>query len=102
MLQLLGTKRFNEEMILEGSWGHKDLGPADSEMRLYKDNGRTFIEWEINFPNGEDVEHIGLIFDADGDLIDYDGIMGYLPTQAADMIEEHGFHVNRKEYCDAG
>ncbi len=107
MLKLLGSKEFESEMVLEGSWGHRDLGPAKNEMRFYVDNGRTFIEWEVNFPDGDqDVEHIGLWFDNEGYLIDYDGIMGYLPTQAADLIEGikttetmYKFYVNRKEYC---
>jgi hypothetical protein len=98
MLALLGTKQFESELILEGSWGQKGLGPAKCEMRFYNQSGHYMIEWESQFEYGEDVTHIGLQF-KDRDLVDYDGIMGWLPTQAADLIESIGFKVDRKEFC---
>lgn len=101
-LQLLGTKEFKAELVEERSSGSTPLGMAENEMRLYNYNGQHLIEWEANFPNNQEqeVEHIGLLFNENKELIDYDGIMGWLPTQAADLIEEHGFKVNRKEFCD--
>lgn len=100
MLTLLGKKEFEAELISEGSWGHSDLGNAKNEMRFYNHDGHLVIEWEANFPNGDqEVEHIGLWFNDNKELIDYDGIMGYLPTQAADLIEEVGYKLDKEEWC---
>ena len=73
----IGKETFNCPLIMEGSWGEKDIGTHKSTMELYfNDDATGFIEWDI-----EDVgfEHIGLWFTIDQfgirTLDEYDGVM---------------------------
>jgi hypothetical protein len=73
----IGKENFNCPLIMEGSWGEKDIGTHESTMELYfHDDATGFIEWDI-----EDVgfEHIGLWFTIDQfgirTLDEYDGVM---------------------------
>ena len=73
----IGKETFNCPLIMEGSWGEKDIGTHESTMELYfNDDATGFIEWDI-----EDVgfEHIGLWFTIDQfgirTLDEYDGVM---------------------------
>jgi hypothetical protein len=73
----IGKETFNCPLIMEGSWGERDIGTHESTMELYfNDDATGFIEWDI-----EDVgfEHIGLWFTIDQFgircLSDYDGVM---------------------------
>lgn len=73
----IGKETFNCPLIMEGSWGEKDIGTHESTMELYfNDDATGFIEWDI-----EDVgfEHIGLWFTIDPvgvrTLDEYDGVM---------------------------
>ena len=73
----IGKETFNCPLIMEGSWGERDIGTHESTMELYfNDDATGFIEWDI-----VDVgfEHIGLWFSIDQFgircLTDYDGVM---------------------------
>jgi hypothetical protein len=73
----IGKETFNCPLIMEGSWGERDIGTHESTMELYfNDDATGFIEWDI-----EDVgfEHIGLWFTIDPvgvrTLDEYDGVM---------------------------
>jgi hypothetical protein len=73
----IGKETFNCPLIMEGSWGERDIGTHESTMELYfNDDATGFIEWDI-----EDVgfEHIRLWFTIDQfgirSLSDYDGVM---------------------------
>jgi hypothetical protein len=73
----IGKETFNCPLIMEGSWGERDIGTHESTMELYfNDDATGFIEWDIT-----DVgfEHIGLWFSIDQfgirTLSDYDGVM---------------------------
>ena len=73
----IGKETFNCPLIMEGSWGERDIGTHESTMELYfNDDATGFIEWDI-----EDVgfEHIGLWFTIDQfgirTLDEYDGVM---------------------------
>jgi hypothetical protein len=73
----IGKETFTAQLIMEGSWGEKDIGTHESTMELYfNDDATGFIEWDI-----EDVgfEHIGLWFTIDQfgirTLDEYDGVM---------------------------
>jgi hypothetical protein len=60
-------------MISHGSWGQRDKGSHASTLELWQGNdGGLSIEWDI--PGLEQTEHVGLTFDADKRLVDYDGI----------------------------
>lgn len=87
---LIGTATFTSPMILEGSWGERDVGTHDSTMELYfREDSTGFIEWDI--PDLEDFYEIGLWFTIDQfgirTLTDYDGVMS-LPKQAADLLRK--------------
>jgi hypothetical protein len=94
---------FTTPLIFEGSWGERDAGTHESTMTLYRYTdraGRGFIEWDV--PALETTETIGLWWECqDGGyvLTDYDGIMGYLPAQAAKLLEDNGFIVS-KDFLD--
>ena len=73
----IGKETFTAPLIMEGSWGEKDIGTHESTMELYfNDDATGFIEWDI-----EDVgfEHIGLWFTIDQfgirTLDEYDGVL---------------------------
>ena len=86
----IGRAEFNCPLILEGSWGEKDLGTHESTMELFfNDDATGFIEWDI-----EDVgfEHIGLWFSIDQfgirSLKDYDGVMS-LSDKAVELLRKY-------------
>lgn len=86
----IGIATFTSPMILEGSWGERDVGTHESTMELYFNETATgFIEWDI--PDLDDFYEIGLWFDIDQFgircLKDYDGVMS-LPKQAIDLLRK--------------
>jgi hypothetical protein len=84
--------KFTEELIKEGSWGHRKLGKHESTVTLYqKENGvPTMIEWDV--PSLGVTETIGLWFDGKN-LMDYDGIMGSIPKEGIKLINKAGYTV---------
>lgn len=91
---------FTSPLIYEGSWGERDAGTHESTMTFYVSTdqpGYGFIEWEI--PDLDEVETIGLWFNAERELIDYDGIMGYPPAEAVKLLRDHGYTVG-KDFLD--
>jgi len=85
----IGKETFTCPMIMEGSWGERDIGTHESTMELYfNDDATGFIEWDI-----EDVgfEHIGLWFTIDQfgirTLDEYDGVM-CLSDKAVDLLRK--------------
>jgi hypothetical protein len=86
----IGKESFTSPMILEGSWGERDIGTHDSTMELYfREDATGFIEWDI--PDLEDFYEIGLWFTIDQFgircLTDYDGVMS-LPSQAVALMRK--------------
>jgi hypothetical protein len=86
----IGKETFNCPLIMEGSWGERDIGTHESTMELYfNDDATGFIEWDI-----EDVgfEHIGLWFTIDQFgircLSDYDGVMS-LSDKAIALLRKY-------------
>ena len=88
----LAEVTFKAEMIREGSWGQQDLGKHQSTMTLYAGDGpgEAFIEWDI--PSLEQTEEIGLTFDVERNLLDYDGVFS-LPKEAIALLRKQGFKV---------
>ena len=85
----IGKETFTAPLIMEGSWGERDIGTHESTMELYfNDDATGFIEWDI-----EDVgfEHIGLWFTIDQfgirTLDEYDGVM-CLSDKAIDLLRK--------------
>ncbi|VTU31943.1 hypothetical protein H4CHR_02910 [Variovorax sp. PBS-H4] len=96
MSKKIATKTFTAEMILEGSWGSRQLGKHESTMDLWEGDGAGyyFIEWDI--PDIETTEGIGIWFNPDTrELTDYDGIFS-LPTEAIALLEENGIKVGEE------
>ena len=90
----IGKETFNCPLIMEGSWGERDIGTHESTMELYfNDDATGFIEWDI-----EDVgfEYIGLWFSIDQfgirSLKDYDGVMS-LSDLAIAFLRKHNVIV---------
>ena len=90
------TSTFTAELIMEGSWGARELGTHESTMDLWisRKEPRGFIEWDI--PAIEGYEEIGLWFDMEKNLVDYDGISGYLPKEAVSLLESQGYKVSKE------
>jgi hypothetical protein len=84
--------KFTQELISEGSWGHRNLGKHESTMTLYQDDNGvpTMIEWDV--PSLDTLESIGLWFDGKR-LCDYDGIMGAIPEEGIKLINKAGYTV---------
>ena len=82
------------QLIQEGSWGQRDIGTHASSMTFYRQGTYHLIEWDI--PTLDECEHIGLTFDSQKRLIDYDGICGDLPIEAVRLIRQCGFIVPRE------
>jgi len=90
-MEKIGSIEFTAALVKHGSWGNRDLGNYPSTMELYMDGMTGFIEWDI--PSLGEFECIGLWFDDDRNLTDYDGIMA-LPRQAVSLLRAYGFHVS--------
>ena len=91
----IAQKTFIAELVREGLWGADALGKHESTMTLYACDapGRAFIEWDI--PSLEFVEEIGLWFNVQKNLLDYDGVFS-LPKEAIELLREHGFSVSKE------
>ena len=89
-----------QPMVRETSCSRSDIGSHASTMELwwYVNEGERpdfyhgsgMIEWDV--PKLEVTEHIG-IWTEDGKLCDYDGIMGYPPKEAYDLLRSVGIRV---------
>jgi hypothetical protein len=62
--------------------------PEDSDSMLY---GNQY-GWFDHNEHGD--EYGGFLFFKNGELVDYDGISGYLPKEVLDALEAIGFDVN--------
>jgi hypothetical protein len=94
----IATYEFKSEIVKEYSATSllENLGMADNTMVLYlSDDKRTgSIDWEIDFENGDgDSWGIGLWFNENKDLTDYDGVFS-LSSYAIKFLEEQGFNCD--------
>lgn len=82
------------QMVMEGSWGSRHLGAHASTMELFfhKQGGSGFIEWDI--PGIGETEHIGLSWDNDRNVFDYDGVFA-IPDEAIAFLEAQGFNCEQ-------
>lgn len=66
---------------------------ANFELRLHRqeDNGNQYGSFE-HHEHGD--EYGGTLWFKDRELVDYDGIAGYLPKEVLDALENMGFVVN--------
>ena len=94
-MEQIGQCTFTAALIKYGSWGYRPEGIHPSTMTLYMDDdGLTgLIEWDI--PSLSEFEEIGLSFDSDRNLIDYDGIMA-LPREAVSLLRSFNFKVSEE------
>lgn len=99
----IGQCTFTAALIKHGSWGHRDQGIHPSTMTLYVAPDCLFneghgarhglIEWDI--PSLGEFEQIGLWFDENRNLVDYDGIMA-LPREAIALLRSLSFKVSEE------
>ena len=89
----LGKISFTATCYLHGSWGFKPAGKRDCSVELFDyKNGSAQVE----FIAGDDVEHIGVLYDKNKKVFDYDGIHA-IPEQALELLKQHGFDVSEIE-----
>lgn len=104
-MKLVEEITFETELIREYSYKPEvdKLGRFKATMRLYTESGKIIaddfgtIEWEnegIDNPDGYECVGIGVWWDKDMNLTDYDGIMGYPPKEAIELLEKHGIKVD--------
>ena len=92
----IGIMKFTEPLIMEGSWGERDIGTHESTMELFfNDEATGFIEWDIEDGG---FEHIGLWFNIDRNgkrsLAEYDGVMS-LNDHAIALLRKNGVQVGK-------
>lgn len=95
-MKQIAEKKFKSEITKEYSFtpNVENLGMAENTLTLYmrEDNTKGFIEWYIEYEDGyDDVVEIGLWFNENKELIDYDGVFA-LSHQAIEFLEEQGFN----------
>lgn len=103
MTQLLATKEFSGEVVLERSITPtvEPLGVLLSTMNLYKlSDDRYTIEWDCYDKKGEYVTgaEIGIWTDPEDTHVvtDYDGVFE-LPKEAIALLKENGFVTREVE-----
>lgn len=93
-MKLLATKNITARFVLEHSSSPtpQQLGEHESELSLYthERHNQGGIEW--NIPALEEVVYIGLWWDDDKNLTDYDGVFS-LADEVIEFLEENGFTV---------
>jgi hypothetical protein len=97
-MKIIAKKEFESNLYLEYSSTPTPtpLGKGKSEMNLYmnEDNTKGFIEWYYELEDEEsDVVEIGLWFDENKSLTDYDGVFS-LNLEAINLLEENGFNCD--------
>lgn len=94
----VAKKQFRSEIVKEyfsKSYTRK-MEWSENEMTLYMsdDNQKGFIEWCIDYDDGDnDVVEIGLWFDTEKNLTDYDGVFS-LSNKAIEFLEEQGYNCD--------
>lgn len=78
---------FEAECYLTGSFGARKLGKRKCSMELFDDGDHHA---EIEFIAGDDVEHIGISYNDDKKIYDYDGVCD-IPQEAIDLLNTQGF-----------
>ncbi len=89
----VASKTFTSELVLERSSTsyQEPLGKHESTMDFYVQGaGRGLIEWDV--PVLESTWHIGVWWDENKNLTDYDGLFS-LPVEAIELLEEYGITV---------
>jgi hypothetical protein len=81
-------------MSMDSSFGSRQVGVQASTMELFFHDGQAgsgLIEWDV--PGLEQTWHIGLWWDNNKSLLDYDGVFS-LPEAAIELLESEGFTVD--------
>lgn len=89
MLKSIKTIKFDAECYMEGTWGTRPLGKLKCSMELFDaGKGNAMIE----FIAGDNVEHIGIVYDEMKKVIDYDGVFS-IPDEAIKLLESVGYNL---------
>lgn len=96
MRKHLATKEFKTELVREYSMlpNVVPIGMADNTMELWVgDDGSGCIVWNWELEDGSDADEevIGLMWDFDKTITDYDGVFE-LPLEAIELLKENGFN----------
>jgi hypothetical protein len=84
-----------QPLVYEGTWGIKEVGEHASTLQLWQVGENTYqIEWDI--PTLEEYEKIGIFCEAGTKkVVEWDGLMGYPPKEAYDLLHEYGFDTTQ-------
>ena len=87
--------QFDSKCYLEGSWGSQSIGLKKCSLELWDNKkGDAMIEFVVGLDHEdgyEEVENIGIRYDAETKrCLDYDGVFS-VPSQAIDMLNALGF-----------
>ena len=85
--------KFSAKCYREGSWGSESIGKLECSVELF-DHGKGHAL--IEFCAGDNVEHIGIRYDADKNCIDYDGVFS-VPKKAIELLNSQGFKTSEIE-----
>lgn len=76
---------FKTDVSVDNGYVNTYQGKFDQSFELYKEDDRHYmIEWDI--PGMDTTEHVGMIFDENLNLIDYDGVFEF-PKEAIAWLE---------------
>lgn len=93
---------FDSPLVVERSIGSVDLGVHKCRLTLGNFDKSGYADLELEALDDELYQVIG-VYVSGGDkpeLTDYDGIMGFLPIEAASLLESLGISVDREQFCD--
>ena len=87
--------KFTTDLILSDSNSNKDIGSHCNMMELLIHSGGDsgYIVWNYwpeNSPDDEDEEVIGLEFNLDNEVMDFDGVFS-LPKEAIQLLKDNGY-----------
>jgi hypothetical protein len=76
---------FKTDVSIDNGYTNEHQGVFDQTFELFKEDRRHYmIEWDI--PAMNETEHIGMTFDEDLNLMDYDGVFEF-PKEAIAWLE---------------
>lgn len=87
--------KFTTDLIVSDSNSSNDIGSHCNIMELFihsaGDSGYiVWNYWPEEFPDDDDEEVIGLTFNDDDELMDFDGVFS-LPKEAIQLLQDNGY-----------
>jgi sulfite reductase beta subunit-like hemoprotein len=99
IMKSLSTKKFKSPLSIDNGYRNSIISEqADHSFELFVNDDKTegMVEWVVGvegYEEDEFVTHIGLWFDENREVYEYDGVFE-LPKQLTDWLIELGYKVN--------